>query len=146
MLFGYPEAEAISNQDLLESRCDVLILAAAARQLNAQNANRVQAAIVLEGVERPTTRAAEKILEERGGLVIPDILGTGGGLLSSFLEWAQNVRYRYLSPAEVEEHLKVRLENAYDQTVSTSTHHGTNLRHGAHLLAIGRVVAALRLQ
>ena len=146
MLFGYPEAEAISNEDLLESRCDVLILAAAPRQLNAQNASHVQAAIVLEGVEKPTTRAAEKILETRGALVIPDVLGTAGGVLSSFLEWAQNVRHCYLSPAEVEEHLKVRLQNAYDQAAAMATRHRTNLRCAAHLLAIGRVVAALRLQ
>jgi len=146
VLFSYPQAEAVRNADVLEAPCNILILAATERQLTANNAERLQVAIVLEGARGPTTRAADKLLEARGVLVIPDILANAGGMVASFLEWTQNVHHSRLSAAEVEEGLKAGMQNAYREVKATARSYGTNLRLAAHLLAVGRVAAALRFR
>ena len=145
MLLGYPEAEAVRNADVLEAASDVLILAAAERQLTTSNAERLQATIVLEGTRGAVTRSADRILDTRGLMVIPDLLGTAGVCIAAFLEWVQNVRYASVTPAEVEERLKGCVQAAYRATSEAARRYATSLRHAAHLIAVDRVAAALRL-
>ncbi len=144
VLFGYPEAEAITNAELLEAECDVLIPAAAPRQIHARNAGRVRARIVLEGASGALTARAEKTFEGRGVLVVPHILSAGGGAIGSFLEWVKQVRCSYLPCAEVDERLKALVRGAYLEAAEMARRHGVTLRCAAHLLAVDRIAAQLR--
>lgn len=144
-LSGYPGAQAVSSADVLQARCEVLIPAAAEKQLTTAIAGRVQAAIVLEAARGAITRGAEKILESRGVLVVPDILANAGAVIGSFLEWAQNLRFTCLSTEEVEESLKTRLHNAYGEVKNAARCYTLNLRQAAHLVGVQLVAAALRL-
>lgn len=146
MLFGYPGAEAISNEEVLEARCDILIPAAAERQITAQNARQVHAGIVLEVADSSVTRAADKILESRNVQVIPDLLGNAGGAVAAFLEWARNARCYYCSAAEADDRLKVLLQDGHEQVSRTVRRFRCDLRRAAYLFAIDRVAGALRLK
>jgi glutamate dehydrogenase/leucine dehydrogenase len=146
VLYGYSEAEAVSNAEVLECDCDVLIPAAVERQITVQNAGRIHAPIVMEAARGPTTLAADQVLSSRGVLVVPEMLANGGAILAAFEEWVQGVRFTSLPSEEMEQSLKARLQHAY-HFVRTAAHHaGCDLRAAAHEVAIGRVASALRLR
>ncbi len=146
MLFGYPEAEAVSNAEVLETPCDVLVLAAGEGQLAAQSAGRVQARIVLEASAEAICRAADKILQARDVLVVPDILASAGGTVACFLEWAQSLRWSCWSLGESEAFLKNRLQTAYARASAVALSYNLDLRQAAHLAAVERLAAVLRLR
>jgi glutamate dehydrogenase (NAD(P)+) len=145
VIFGFAEAEPVCNADVLESECDVLIAAAAARQLNATNAVRIRASLVIEAVRDAATRAAQSILEQRGRTLVPHILGTAGESLAWSAEWTQAV-HGSIASLELERVLKPRIEDSYHAVCAAAQKHRTTLRRAAHLVAVDKVAAALRLQ
>ncbi len=146
VIFGFGDAEPACNADVLECPCDMLILAAAERQVNASNAGRIQAPIIVEVADAAVTRAAEEELRARAAWVVPDVVANAGSVLAAFLEWKQDVTFAPLAPEEIENELRVRTAKAYRVVHEYAQKHGLNLRAAAHLIAVERVAAALRLR
>ncbi len=146
VIFGFPQAEAACNADVLECPCDVLILAAAERQVNAVNAGRIAAPLVVEVADCAVTRTAEELLAERGMVVFPDVLAGAGSTLAAFLEWKQNVTVATLTSEQIEAELRARIAAACRAIRDYARQHGVSWRRAAHLIAVDRVAAALRLR
>ncbi|HEY9084728.1 MAG TPA: Glu/Leu/Phe/Val dehydrogenase [Candidatus Tyrphobacter sp.] len=145
-LEGYAGGERISNAELLTSACDVLVPAALENVFSAENAPKVQAKLIVEGANGPTTPEADRIFKERGVTVIPDIMGNAGGVTVSYFEWAQDRMGYFWKEAEVNERLEdVLLTNLHEIRGIANTR-GATLRTSAYTLAIDRVVKALKLR
>jgi len=135
---------AISNEELLTSACDVLVPAALENQITADNAPAVQARIVLELANGPVTREADRILEERGITVVPDVLANAGGVTVSYFEWLQNIQWLTWDESRVHAELDKILGRAFEAVAAMAHRHETNLRQGAYILALDRLAAAMR--
>ncbi len=146
VIFGFPEAEPVCNADVLECPCDVLVLAGAERQISATNADRVQARVIVEVADAAITPAAEASLESRGAHIVPDLLGNAVSAIASFLEWKQNVTCSALSPPQIEDGIHASISAAYRATRDYAKKHSVNLRRAAHLIAIDKVAAAVRMR
>jgi glutamate dehydrogenase (NAD(P)+) len=144
--YAAPDIERISNADLLELDVDVLMPAALEGQITAANAGHVRAWAVVEGANAPVTAEADGILEDRGVIVVPDILANAGGVTVSHLEWVQNLQGLAWDLAEVENALRQRLERAFAEVSTMAGERGVTLRRAACLLAVSRVAEALRLR
>ena len=145
-LEGFAGGERISNAELLTGRCDVLVPAALENVFTAENAPKVQAKLIVEGSNGPTTPEADHIFKERGVVVIPDIMGNAGGVTVSYFEWAQDRAGYFWKEAEVNERLEdVLLTNLHEIRHIAETR-GATLRTAAYTLAIDRVVKALKLR
>jgi len=142
---GYEGSKVISNEELLMLKCDFLIPAAIERQINASNADKIQASAIVEGANGPTTPEADKILHEKGVLVVPDILANAGGVTVSYLEWVQNLKRETWTLDEVNSKLESKIVSAYAAVLETARKYEVNLRDGAMLLAVGRVAEAIKL-
>ncbi|HYA98420.1 MAG TPA: Glu/Leu/Phe/Val dehydrogenase [Methylomirabilota bacterium] len=136
----------MTPRDILFQPCDIVIPAAIENQITEQNANRVQARILCEGANGPTTWQADAILDRKGIFTVPDILGNAGGVTVSYFEWVQDRQGFFWRESEVNERLKDYMENSFDQVVRYSETHGVNNRIAAYMLAIDRVASALRLR
>ena len=134
----------MSAQEVLFNPCDILIPAAVENQITTENAHRVQAKILCEGANGPTTSAADKIIDGKGIFIIPDILANAGGVTVSYFEWAQDRMGLFWRESEVNERLRDILEHAFDEVVRYSESHGVNNRIAAYMLAIDRVAFALK--
>ncbi len=146
LLEGYPEAQPISNEELLTLDVDVLVPAAKEDQITAKNANDVQARIIAEGANGPTTPDADDILNAKGVLVIPDILANAGGVTVSYFEWVQDRQGYFWSLDRVNRRLDRAMRAAFENVYDTAQKHEVSLRIGAYVLAIDKVAAALRLR
>jgi glutamate dehydrogenase (NAD(P)+) len=135
-------AEPISNDELLALSCDVLAPCALGQVLNAGNADRVRARIVVEGANGPTTPAADEILEGNGVLVVPDVLANAGGVVVSYFEWVQGLQQLFWSEAEVEAQLREILVKAFRETWSLHVERSLSMRTAAYGLAVSRVAEA----
>jgi glutamate dehydrogenase (NAD(P)+) len=145
-LTGYSKAEKISNEQLLELECDVLIPAALEDQITSQNAPRIRAKIICEGANGPTTALADPILQEKGVMVIPDILANAGGVTVSYFEWVQD-RMGYFWPVDdVNERLERIMKESFEAVYAAATQHKQPLRIGAYVLGIDRVAQVLKLR
>ena len=146
LLEGYraPGVETITNDELLTSDVDVLIPAALEHQIRADNAPSVQADMIVEGANGPTTREADEILDERGITVVPDILANAGGVVVSYFEWVQNLQCFFWDEAEVNRNLKRILVRSFGEVWDFSHAHDVPLRLGAYMLAVDRVANAVR--
>ena len=142
-LEGYDLCERITNEQLLELACDVLVLAAREDQLHADNAPRVQAAMIVEGANGPTTIEADEILRERGIPVVPDILANAGGVTVSYFEWVQDLGRLFWDRDEIRLKLADKMSAAFDRVYSVSEEKGVTLRQAAMVAAIREVAAAL---
>jgi glutamate dehydrogenase (NAD(P)+) len=142
----YPEGEYITNQELLELECDVLVPAALENQITAFNAPRVKAKIIAEAANEPTTFEADEILHDRGIFVIPDILANAGGVTVSYFEWVQDIQKYFWSEEEVNTRLKEKMINSFDQVLSLMEKHKVDMRMGTYILAVGRVAEATCLR
>ena len=137
---GFEGAEAITNAELLELECDVLIPAALERQITKENAPRIKCRILAEGANGPTTPDADVILNERPDIfVIPDILANAGGVVVSYFEWVQDLQSFFWTEAEVVDKLFRILETAFTQTLNFSKHEKVSMRMAALTLGIKRV-------
>ena len=158
---GLPNTQTISNKDLIELECDILIPAALENQIRGDNAERVRARLVVEAANGPTTPAADEIFSRAGIAVLPDILANAGGVTVSYFEWVQNIENEQWDLADVNEKLRRKMERAVDSVVDrwkilqktppptehqseeriedASEHHFVDLRTAAMVLAIERV-------
>jgi glutamate dehydrogenase (NAD(P)+)/glutamate dehydrogenase (NADP+) len=142
-LKGFPQAMPVSNAELLTLPCDVLIPAALENQITEDNAHQIQAAIVAEAANGPTTLKADQILEARGITVLPDILANAGGVVVSYLEWVQGLSYVFWDEERVNLELEHLMVQAYRQVSHQSQQRGISLRGAAYTLGVGRVGQAL---
>ena len=144
---GFSEAEPISNEQLLTTRCDILVPAAMERQITEANAARIQCRILAEGANGPTTPEADLILEQRGDVfVIPDILCNAGGVVVSYFEWVQDLQSFFWSESEITDKLFRILETAYTQTLNLSRSQKISMRTAALCLGVKRVQEAKRIR
>ncbi|HEX2866200.1 MAG TPA: Glu/Leu/Phe/Val dehydrogenase [Ignavibacteriales bacterium] len=146
VLTGYPEAESISHEDLLELKCDLLVPAAKEDQITRHNASRLRCKIITEGANGPTTSLADPILEEKGILVIPDILANAGGVTVSYFEWVQDRTGYFWSLERVNERLERMMHEAFDNVYHHAEKYNVSLRLGAYVLAINKVASTLKIR
>jgi glutamate dehydrogenase (NAD(P)+) len=143
-LKGFPGADAVSNEALLELPCDVLIPAAVQNQLTGKNADRVQAKMIVEGANGPTTLEADAVFAERGITVVPDILANAGGVTVSYFEWVQGVQQFFWSEQEVNDRLIRLMQRASKDVWGVSRAQNVDLRTAALMRGIERVAEAKR--
>ena len=142
-LEGYDRGARISNEELLELACDILIVAAREDQLTAENAGRVRAKLIVEGANGPTTIEADAIFAERGIPVVPDILANAGGVTVSYFEWVQDLGRLFWDRDEIRLKLAEKMMDAFDRVWSVSEEKGISLRLSAMVAAIREVGGAL---
>ena len=141
-LAGFRGAEAISNEDLLLLECDVLAPCALEQVITTENAHRVRAKIIVEGANGPVTPAADEILEEKGVLVLPDILANAGGVIVSYFEWVQGLQEYFWKEAEVNAKLNDIITRAFNETWALMESRSVSMRLAAYGLAVQRVAEA----
>ena len=142
-LEGYEGGERISNEELLELPCDMLIVAAREDQLTSENAGRVHAKLIVEGANGPTTLEADAILAERGIPVVPDILANAGGVTVSYFEWVQDLGRLFWDRDEIRLKLADKMHDAFDRVWDVSDEKKITLRQSAMVAAIREVGGAL---
>ena len=142
-LAGYPRAAFISNAELLELPCDVLVLAAREDQVTAVNAGRVDAKLIAEGANGPTSIEADAILQERGITVLPDILTNAGGVTVSYFEWVQDLGRLFWTRDETRVRLAEKMNDAFDRVWDLAEQRGLSLREAALVVGIQEVAAAM---
>jgi glutamate dehydrogenase (NAD(P)+) len=143
LLKGYPEAQAVTNEQLLELPCDILIPAALEGQINEKNAGKIQAKIIAEGANGPTTDAADDILFQRGIFVIPDILANAGGVTVSYFEWVQGIQQLFWSEKEVNNKLWDIMSAAFARVLKISMEKKCTMRTAALVAGIDRLSRAM---
>lgn len=136
----------ISNQELLELDCDILVPAAIENQITAENAHDIKASIVVEAANGPTTAEATKILTDRGILLVPDVLASAGGVTVSYFEWVQNNQGYYWSADEVREKLYKKMVEAFENVYTTATTRNINMRLAAYMVGVRRTAEASRFR
>ena len=136
----------ITNEALLELKTTVLVPAALENQINAKNAEKIQAQVIVEGANGPTTVEADEILQKRGIVLVPDILANAGGVVVSYFEWVQNIQSVSWSEEYVNEHLKTIMDQAFQAVWDIAHEKDATLRTGAYLIAVKRVVDAKNLR
>ncbi len=144
--YDAPGLVRISNEELLTSDVDILIPAALGNQITEEIAPRIKAKIIVEGANGPTTVGADKILEENGIVVVPDILANAGGVTVSYFEWVQNLQHFRWEEEEVNRRLENIMIKAFNDVWSTAEKAGTSLRMGAYMVAVDRIVTASKMR
>jgi len=145
-LKGFKGAENITNGELLELDCDVLVPAALELQITTKNANRIKAKVIIEGANGPTGSGADKILAEKGVTVVPDILANAGGVTVSYFEWVQNRLGYYWTADRVNERLTDMMTSGFERVWAMADTYKTTLRIGAYVLAIDKVAKTLKMR
>jgi len=139
MISGYKNAEPVSNSELLELDCDILIPAAVQSQITRENATKIRAKIIAEGANSPVTPDADKILEDNGVLVIPDILCNAGGVFVSYLEYCQETQRTQMTEKEVILQLETRMTDKFDEVYDYSQKQKLAMRDSAMNLALYKI-------
>jgi glutamate dehydrogenase (NAD(P)+) len=143
---GFPGAESVSNTEILELECEILIPAALENQITGSNAPRINARIVAEAANGPTTPEADQILFDRGIFVIPDILCNAGGVTVSYFEWVQDMQSFFWTEERINESLHEIMDRAFDSVYEMSKRHGVHMRLAAYMVAVARVAEATTLR
>ncbi len=143
-LHGYqaPGLELLSNAELLELDCDILVPAALENQITAANAERIKARIIVEGANGPTTPAADEVLFDRGVFIVPDILANAGGVTVSYFEWVQGLQEFFWSEEEINERLERIMVRSFNGVLEIALNQRVPLRTAAYLVAVKRVADA----
>jgi len=136
----------ISNKELLEKECDILVPAAIENQITLENAHNIKASIVIEAANGPTTLEATKILTERGILIVPDVLASAGGVTVSYFEWVQNNIGYYWSEEEVEQKLEEVMVKAFNNVYNTHISRKVNMRLAAYMVGVRKMAEASRFR
>lgn len=136
----------ITNKELLELDCDILVPAAIENQITEENAHNIRAKIVVEAANGPTTLEATEILTNRGILLVPDVLASAGGVTVSYFEWVQNNQGYYWTEEEVEEKLEKVLVQSFNTVYNTSRSRRVNMRLAAYMIGVRRVAEASRFR
>ncbi len=145
-LKGLPDTGHVTNAELLELPCDVLIPAALENQLTGRNASRVKANLIIEAANGPTTPEADHIFNDRGATVVPDILANAGGVTVSYFEWVQDLQRFFWAEQQINSQLESIMERSYQAVRNKSQEQDCNLRMGAYLLAVARVAEATEIR
>ena len=141
---GYPGSkENINYEELLTLECDILVPAALENQINKDNANNINAKMVVEAANGPTTPEADRVLNKKGTLVIPDILANSGGVTVSYFEWVQNLYNYYWDREEVDQKLEKVMVSAFNRTNEMAEERGVTFRTAAYMVAINRLTEAM---
>jgi glutamate dehydrogenase (NAD(P)+) len=143
---GYEGVEIVSNSELLELECDVLVPAATENQITSQNADRIKCKVLTEGANGPTTAAADQILHEKGIFVIPDILANAGGVTVSYFEWVQDRMGYFWREDVVNERLQDTMVASFNDLCRYADAHAVDTRTAAYMLAIDRVAYDTRMR
>ncbi|HEX8995992.1 MAG TPA: Glu/Leu/Phe/Val dehydrogenase [Ktedonobacterales bacterium] len=138
-LADFPGARALSVAETLEVPCDILIPAATESQITSENAGRVQARLIVEGANGPTTPEADAALRERGVRIVPDILANAGGVAVSYFEWVQDLQSFFWDEEEIDRQLARVMDKAYDAVQAMARDHDADMRTAALMLAIQRI-------
>lgn len=138
----YKDAQQVSNAELLELDCDVLIPAAISAQLTKENASNVKAKLIVEGANGPCTPDADHIFSDRGTLVVPDILANAGGVVVSYFEWVQDLQNFFWEEDQVNARLTKIMQYSYAQVDATMRQHKTDMRTAALIIGVKRVADA----
>jgi glutamate dehydrogenase (NAD(P)+) len=142
-LEGFPYGEKITNAELLELKCDILVPAALEMQITQENAQRLQCRIVAEGANGPTTPEADAILRQKDIFVIPDILANAGGVVVSYFEWVQDLQNFFWTEDEITKKLRDILVKAFHEVLQMSQKQGVEMRLAALMIGIDRVARAM---
>jgi len=145
-LEGYPKGDAISNDELLSLDCDVLLPAALENVITRKNAGKIRARVICEGANGPTTAQADRILDDQGIFVIPDILANAGGVTVSYFEWVQDRGGYFWDEETVNGRLSDIMIRSFNDVGDLAERHGVNMRTASYMLAIERVAAVHRLR
>ena len=143
---GFPDSDPIEGKQLFEVECEVLIPAAVQEVIHAHNAHNVKAAVVLEGANHPTTIEGDRILRERGVLVIPDILANAGGVTVSYFEWLQGLQYYFWTDEETRQRLREIMTKAFQEVRQVAAAENVDLRTAALIKAVTLVTKAKLLR
>jgi glutamate dehydrogenase (NAD(P)+) len=141
---GFRGAEAVPSDELLTAECEILIPAATENVITSRNANRIQARIIVEGANGPTTAVADEILAEKRIFIMPDILANAGGVTASYFEWVQDRQGYFWKEAVVNEQMESILRESFEDVVRYAEAHNVNNRIAAYMLAIDRVAITIR--
>lgn len=136
----------ISNKDMLELDCDILVPAAIENQITEDNADNIKASIIVEAANGPTTNEATRILTERGILLVPDVLASSGGVTVSYFEWVQNNQGYYWTEEEVEEKLEKVLVHSFNTVYNTSSARKVDMRLAAYMVGVRKMAEASRFR
>ena len=142
-LDGCPYGDKISNEELLELKCDVLVPAALEMQITKANAARVECRILAEGANGPTTPEADQILRDKGIFLIPDVLANAGGVVVSYFEWVQDLQNFFWTEDEVNKKLRDILVKAFYEVLDMSREQSVDMRMAALMIGIDRVARAM---
>ena len=147
LLDGYTgDCKRITNAELLELPCDILIPAALENQITAENADRIKAKIVIEAANGPTSVEADEILNKKGVKVLPDILSNSGGVIVSYFEWVQNLQNFYWEEDDVNAKLKRQIVGAFNDVFNAREKYDCTFRVAAYIVALNRLVTAKKLR
>jgi len=141
---GYPDVQHVSNSELLELPCDVLVLAALEDQLTSENAGRIDTKLIAEGANGPTSIEADAILADRGILILPDVLTNAGGVTVSYFEWVQDLGRLFWTRDEIRARLAEKLNDAFDRVWLLAEKKDISLRQAALVAGINEVAGALK--
>jgi glutamate dehydrogenase (NAD(P)+) len=139
---GFEGGVPVTNEELLALDCDVLVPAAIEGQITEANADRVQARVIVEAANGPTTPAADEILHDRGIQVVPDILANAGGVAVSYFEWVQDLQAYFWSEHEVNARLRRVMEESYIAVLDLAEDRKVTMRQAATILGVSRVAEA----
>ncbi len=143
---GFPEADVVTNAELLELDCDILVPAALENQITRDNAPRIKARVVAEAANGPTTPDADAILHDNGIFLIPDILCNAGGVTVSYFEWVQDMQSFFWTEDRINESLKGIMDRAFESVHAMSEHRSVDMRTAAYMVAVARVAEATTLR
>jgi glutamate dehydrogenase/leucine dehydrogenase len=139
---GFPGVEKVTNAELLELDCDILIPAAIENQIGEHNAPKIKAKIIAEAANGPTSPEADRILYDRGAFLIPDILCNAGGVTVSYFEWVQDLQNLFWREATINARLKEVMVKSFNDVLDMSKKHKVDMRTAAYMVAVHRVAEA----
>ncbi len=145
-LDGYSEAEHMPNSEQFTLNCDVLVPAATENQITSKNVDTIRARLIVEGANGPTTAVADEVLQDRGVIVVPDILANAGGVTVSYFEWVQDRMGYFWTEDIVNARLEQTMVNAFNEVYGMAKQENVSLRKAAYLLALDRVATVYRLR
>jgi len=145
-LAGFPGAKEMSPEDIIGVDCDILLPSALENAITLANVGRVKAKIIAELANGPTTPGADRVLEDQGVFLVPDILANAGGVTVSYYEWVQDQYSFFWSEKQINETLEQTMSKAFNEVHETAERHGTDMRTGAYILAVDRVAEATKVR